>query len=252
VSDEWEGLMSKVFLSHFGERMSSTFPQLKRLTLIWFNLISLTSFLDCLENLSELSQLDIRHLSGNFIDPNESWSLLHRIFTVNNNRLSSVSIDDDSTSFSIENKDADALYPNIVKLSIKLKTLDNLHDLLTMVPRIQSLDIANNQSYCQSYNECQYPPVYELKEFCLRSIKCSWDLEKLASLLNRMPNVEKLSIYICTFHDFRLVVGHEFFAYLSSLSLRVFKYVLLFFQNSPIDQETILYLATISARINLC
>ena len=63
VSNEWQGLLSKVFLEYFGERISSTFPRLKHLTLIAFNFTSLKLFLNSIEDLPELNELDISSLS---------------------------------------------------------------------------------------------------------------------------------------------------------------------------------------------
>jgi len=239
VSDEWQGLLSKVFVEHFGERMSSTFPHLKRLTLIAFTPTTLKLFLNGLKNLPELSELDIRLLSDKFNDENESWMLMHQLFTINENRVTSILFDGDSAPFSCEINDADACYPNIEKLTIKLNTLEDFHNLLTKLPKIHFLDVNINRTELIFLEDYQLLPPSELKEFCLRSMNYSWDFDELRTVLNRIPNVENLSIRILTEYDSRLAVGHEFFSQLSTLPLKIFNYFL-FYLDCSIDQTTII------------
>jgi hypothetical protein len=237
VSDKWNGFLSKVFIDYFGERMSSIFPHLERLTFIAFTTKSLSSFLNCLKNLLELREVDIHVLTEGSESPT---TILHQIFTANENRFTSISFDHDSIPFSLETEDATPCYPNIEKLTITLKTLDDLHSLLTILPRIHCLDASINNSHFEISGERQLLPVKDLKNFCLRAFKCSWDLDQLTTILNRIPNVEELSIKIFGLNDSRLVVGHEFFSQLSSLPLKVFNYVLFFSPDSSIDRTMIL------------
>jgi hypothetical protein len=239
VSDEWQGLLSKVFLEHFDECMSSTFPYLKRLTLIAFTPTSLKLFLNGLKNLPELSELEIRLLSDKFTDQNESWMLMHQLFTINENRLTSILFDGDSTPFSCEINDTHTCYPNIEKLTIKLNTLHDFHNLLTKLPKIHFLDVTINKIDLAFIEDHQLLPACELKEFFFRSMNFSWDFDELKTVLNRIPNVENLSIRILTEDDSRLVIGHEFFSQLSTLPLKIFNYIL-FYLDCSIDQTTII------------
>jgi hypothetical protein len=212
VSNEWQGLLSKVFFEYFGEQMSSIFANLKRLTLIAFTPTSLKLFLNDLKNLPALSELNIRFFSEKFNDENESWMLLQQLFTTNENQLTSIMFDDDSTPFSCEINDAHVCYPNIEKLTIKLNSLHDFHNLLITLPKIHSLEVIIERSGFKIPKEHHLLPASELKHFCLRSLSCSWDLDELTTILHRIPNVEKLSIKIVSVDDSRLVVGHEFFS----------------------------------------
>jgi hypothetical protein len=240
VSDEWQGLLSKVFLEYFGERMSSIFPKLKCLTLISFTFTSLKLFLSCLEDVPELNELDIRFLNAENVDNGELGVLLHQLFTINKNRLTSLSLADDSISFRLDTKDHNVSYPNIENLTIKLRTLGDFHILLTVLPRIHVLDVIIKSSYFEFVDETPLLPVCELKDFSLKSLECSWDLEELTTILKRIPNVATFSLKILTISDPRLVSGDEFFSELSTLSLKVFNYTLFFFCEPSIEQTMII------------
>jgi hypothetical protein len=231
VSDEWLGLVSKVFLEYFGERMSSTFPHLESLTLVNFTPSSLKIFLNCLTNLSKLTELNIRLLLEPFSDAEESWMLLHQLFTCNNNRLTSIIFDTDSTSFFCESEDVNGSYPNIEKLTMKLNSLQDFHNLLTILSKIHSLDVIIEKSNFDNSEDQRHSPVYELNEFRLGA-NFLWNLEQLTTVIKRLPNVENLSIKISTENDSRLAVSPEFFDQLSSLPLKVLDYFLCYFDTS--------------------
>jgi hypothetical protein len=241
VSDEWHGLLSKIFLEHFGERMCSAFPYLKRLTLIAFTPTMLKLFLNCFKNLPELRERDIRLLSEKFYNQEEPWSLLHQLFISNENRLNSVSFDIDSTSLSLSCKinGTTVSYSNIEKLTIKLNTLHDFHHLLTILPTLHSLDMTINRADFEISDEHRLPPVCELKDFCLRSLRYSWNLDQLSTVLNRILNVENLSIRIFSTNDSRLLIGHEFFSQLALLPLKIFNYALVYYGCS-IDKTKII------------
>jgi hypothetical protein len=78
----------------------------------------------------------------------------------------------------------------------------------------------------------QLLPAYELKKFRLQSLNSFWNLEKLTTVIKRLPNVENLSITIATETDSRLAVSPEFFDQLSSLPLKFFDYFLSYFDFS--------------------
>jgi hypothetical protein len=232
VSNQWKGILSKLFTNYFGDRMPLIFPQLKQITLISFSDRSLISFLDSLENLSEFHEINICHQYQMIASTTESEKLLHQLFTVNNNRLNSILFDDDSMVFSFTNKDHDIIYSNIQKLSIDLQTINDLHRLLTVLPQLQSMNVAINKDSVESDKINENIPIVTLKQFQLQSFGPSWNLDDLASILKRIINVEELSIAIEVNDDSRLIDGTEVYPLLSALKLRKFNYFLRFYDSS--------------------
>jgi hypothetical protein len=241
VSNQCKGVLSRKFLDYFGERMSLTFPCLKHLTLIAVNTKSLTPFLDCVQNLTELFEITICHLCTEFDDCNEAQNLLHRLFMANNNRLNSIIFDYYSDPFSINIQNDGVLFANIEKLNINLKTINDLHQLLTVLPRLCRLQTQIHEEFFVLDTQNEYSTIPTLKYFHLRSFCHSWDLDELISIIKRVPNVEELSIAIESSDDIQLMDGEEFFSLLSTLSLRKFNYYLEFLDlSSSIDPTTIL------------
>jgi hypothetical protein len=241
VSDQWKGVLSKLFTNYFGDRMSSVFPNLKQLTFISFTDNSLKSFLDSLQNLPELHEIIICGLNQITTSPIESERLLDRIFTANNNRLNSIFLDDHSMFFSLEDKYRDIIYSNIQKLSIDLKTINDLHRLLTLLPQLISINVAVNTDIDESDKINENISIVTLKQFQLQSFGLLWNLDDLASILKRIPNVEELSIAIEVKYDTRLIDGESVFPLVSALSLTKFNYFLRFYDSSlSIDNTKIL------------
>ena len=226
VSNDWKGVLSKTFLSYFGDKMSLTFPRLKHLTLIVMYIDSLTAFIDCIQNLTELFEINIHRLSTQFNNSSELQTLLHRLLAANNSRLNSIICGHYSDPFSIDIQNNDVFFSNIKKLHINLKTINDLHDLLTILPNLSYLQ---TQIYkqCSSFNEQHhYVSVSKLKNFHLRSSCHSWSFEQLVSIIKRIPNVKELSIAIETNDDDRLLDGENFFPIFSTLFLNTFNYFL--------------------------
>jgi hypothetical protein len=233
ISNQWKGVLSKIFLSYFGERMSLTFPNLKYLIFISFNANSLKLFLDSLQNLPELHEIVLCYQYEVAISPCESQILLHRIFSANNNRLNSILFDDESIVFSLDDKSSDILYFNIQKLSIDLKTVNDLHRLLTVLPQLISINVTINEESIELDKLNKYISIDSLKQFQLQSFGPSWNLDELMSVLKRLPNVEELSIAIESLDDARLIDGENFFSLVSGLSLKKFNYFVRFYDSSP-------------------
>jgi hypothetical protein len=241
VSNQWKGILSKLFSSYLGDRMPLIFPHLQQITLISFSDYSLISFLDSLENLPEFHEMILCHQYQMVTNTVESEELLHKLFTVNNNRLNSIIFDDDSMVFSFTNKDHDIIYSNIQKLSIDLQAINDLHRLLTFLPQLQSINVAINKDTIESDIVNENIPIVTLKQFQLQSFGPSWNLDDLASILKRIPNVEELSIAIEVNDDIRLIDGAEVYPLISTLTLRKFNYFLRFYDSSSsIDHVKIL------------
>ncbi|CAF3490011.1 unnamed protein product [Rotaria sp. Silwood1] len=239
VSNDWKGVLSQIFLNYFSEKMSLAFPRLKRLILTTFRIGSLMSFLDCLQNLPELFELKLISLYEMGKESANVEVLLHRIFTANNNRLSSIFFDDDSLSFPYVSNN-DICYSHIEKLTIELKTLNDLYELLTVLPRLKYLDAAINDGSSKFPEEIQNIPILTLRQFRLRSFVHNWNLDELALFLKRIPNVQELTIQIKTDYDTRLIDGQQIFFHISSLSLTKFSYFLEFDYSHSFDDTNIL------------
>jgi hypothetical protein len=211
------------------------------LTLFAFRAQSLILFLDCLQNLTNLFELTIHRQFASFIvEHNELHTLLHQILVANNNRLKSIIFDNYSVAFPIEITNNDIVFPNIEKLYINLKTTNDLHRLLTILPRLSCLHINIDEDSFEFHNQSPYTMVPSLKQFHLQSYGPSWSLDDLATLINRIPNVAELSIAIQSSDDIRLMDGEKFFSLFSTLSLKKFNYFLQFNNSSSIDHTKIL------------
>ena len=231
LSNQWKGVLSKLFITYFANRMSSICPNLEKLTLISFNDRSLTSFLEILENLRKLHQLQICHMYQISDQTMEKAELLHRIFTANNNRLNSILFDDDSMVFSLPMGMDSISYSNIQRLTVDLNRIEDLHRLLTRLPFLQSMNAAINKD-TKELKIGENTPMKNLKQFQLQSFGPSWTLEHLASILVRLPSLEQLSIAIEIYKDVRLMNGEEIHSLISSLSLKNFSYFLRYYDQS--------------------
>jgi len=239
VSNDWKGVLSKVFLNYFGKKMSLAFPRLRNLILTTFRTSSIMLFLDCLDNLPELSEIKIMSLYEMGTRSIESETLLERIFTANNNRLTSILFDNDSLSFSYK-KEISMNYPRIEKLIIELETVDDLHQLLTVLPELKFIDVTISEEHFRSHEKTYSIPILTLKYFRLGSFIHSWNLEELALILKRIPNVQELIIEMSTDYDTRLIDGQEIFSHVSTLSLTKFSYFLQFDDSASFDDTNIL------------
>jgi hypothetical protein len=221
--------------------MCLIFPHLKHLTLNALYTKSLALFLDSLQNLTELYEITIHQLSNDSDNSNEHQTLLYQVLSANNSRLTSVKFDWYSNPFSVEMQTNGVLFTNIDELHINLKTINDLHQLLTILPTLCYLYTQVHEEYFDLDEQNEYIIISSLKYFHLRSFCHSWTLDELASIIKRIPNVKELSIEIEGDDDIRLIDGQEFFSLLSDLSLKKFNYFLKYFNTSYfIDQTKIL------------
>ena len=239
VSNDWKGVLSKLFVQYFHQKIASTFPQLKRLILPTFRLSSLMSFIDCLHDLPELFEIKVMSLYEMDNLSSESEVLLDRILTANENRLTSIIFDDDCLVFFHQNT-LEKKYFNIEKLVIELRTLVDLDRILTSLPNLQFFNVTVNEVFSIAQDVLTSTTNPNLKYFRLRSFVHDWNLDILTCILKRTPNVEELVIEISTDDDIRLLDGKEMFSYLSSTSLTKFSYFLQFDNAPPVDQSSIL------------
>jgi hypothetical protein len=156
--------------------MSLLFPRLKHLILIRFNTKALTLFLDCLQNLTELYEITIHQVLTESIYTNELQTLLYRLLVANNPQLNSLIFDWYSNPFSVDIGNNNIGFINIERLYINLKTIKDLHRILTVFPRLCRL-YTRIHGQCFEYDaETEYFTVPTLKYFHLRSFSRSWYL----------------------------------------------------------------------------
>jgi len=197
------------------------------------------SFLGCLHNLPELFEIKIMSLYEMGIRSIEPETVLQQVFTANNNSLTSILFDDDSASFSYENK-MNMNYPHIEKIIIELKTVADLHRLFLALSQLKFMDVTISQAFFEFYEDMELSPILSLKYFRLRSFFHMWDLDDLVLILKRIPNVEELFIEISTDYDIRLIDGQEMFSHLSSLPLTKFSYFIQYDDSSSFDDTNLL------------
>ena len=240
VSNDWKGVLSRRFLQYFNGKMSLIFPQLKRVILPTFRINSLMSFIDCLHNLPELVEIKVMSLYEMENFPTESEVLLDRVFTANENRLTSITFDDDCLVFFHENP-LKKKYFHIEKLVIELKTLIDLNQILTSLPNLQFFDVTVNEVSSILSDETTLTINSNLKYLRLRSFIHDWNLDILIWIFKRIPNVEELIMEIGTDDDICLLNGEKIFSHLSSSSLKKFSYFLQFDDAPSLDQMDILH-----------
>jgi len=229
LSDQWKGTLSSLFLNYFSQQqINSICPNLKDLTCIAFTDFSLQNLLNSLRNFHDFHQIKIHRSYAYPSKSIQSEDLLNDIFTTNNNRLNSILFDDESIVFSFEN--LHRIYSNINELSIDLKTIDDLHRLLTILPRLTSLSVGINENPSQNPSqnslENSTEPIESLKIFRLQSFGPYWTFAQLVSVIKRMLNVEELSISLETNEDLQFVDKQHVLSLISNLSLRKFHYLI--------------------------
>ncbi|CAF1286418.1 unnamed protein product [Adineta ricciae] len=240
ISNEWTGVLSKVFLTDFGQRMSSIFPNLQHLTLIAFISQSLGLILDCLEDFHHLLEINIHGLFAEFENAIQSESFLYRIFSANNHRLNSILFDNFSTAFHVNSTNAEMKFDNITKLRIELKTIVDLHRLLTILPNLEYLHTRIHDESFEIDKTNGNRLVSKLKFFHLQSVRHWWIFSELESILKRLSNVEHLAINIDGYSDVNLTDGEKLFSLLSKFPLKNFHYLLRLHDSSFLDQKNVL------------
>ena len=241
VSNQWVGVLSRIFLSYFGDTMSLTFPHLKHLSLVSFNVDASKAFFAALRDLPELDQVYLYFQYDGINDRLECHNLLCEMFTANDHRLTTILYDNDSIIFSLLGFRSDLSYSHIRRLSIDVETIADLHRLLTFLPQLENLVVTTNEEGLSIHDVQQGAPHVALKQLQLRSFGPSWHLDDLTCLIKRIPNVEELTIAIDSFDDRDVMDGEKIFAQLQTLSLKKFSYFLQFYDaSSAIDQQRIL------------
>ncbi|CAF2510025.1 unnamed protein product [Rotaria sp. Silwood2] len=235
LNGNWETIINKKLSSIlFISRLSLLFPQLEILLVKWFTSERFLSFIDNIQDFSKLIELDIRFLRGNAID-----SLLTKVLSANNSRLTIVSIDQDSIDLGISDDINMISYPNIQELTINLTLCKLIPCLFVLVPNVRRLylnidELSNGSKSKQTNNSL--PCLVHLITFQLRSINFFWTFDEIAHLLNSMPSLQQLALDLRT-DDKRLVNEQDFMAILPSSIVKIDFFIRYYFSKSNRDAE---------------
>ncbi|CAF3627137.1 unnamed protein product [Adineta steineri] len=176
-------LQGKIFSQYFSHQISQIFPNLQKLTLVCFANDELERFLQTLNNLETLNQIEIRDV----LTPH-STLFQHVVTTTNNNRFTTI-------KFKTSHLDI-PLNPclNILNLTITIQTIEKLSDLLLIIPNIRQLNVITDDiNLCELSFDHLSPLIY-LKHFTLRCYNHFWLLEEITELFKKIPFVEYLSL----------------------------------------------------------
>ncbi|CAF3754801.1 unnamed protein product, partial [Rotaria socialis] len=191
----WQSIMFSREPTIFSRvKLSLLFPQLHTLILMNFVGGQLNSFLDKITDFFHLIKLDIRNCQFD-----NSYDSLKAILGANNNRLKSVSFDDDSTQFILTptSDEETVSYPNIEELTVSLETEQTLGSLFILVPNITRLHVDVDELSSASKRTLEnIPSLLQLKDFQLRSLDMQWSLDEIAYVLSKMPFLQRLVLDI--------------------------------------------------------
>ncbi|CAF1325198.1 unnamed protein product [Adineta ricciae] len=219
LNGNWEtiihsNLSSILFVSH----LSNLFPRIRKLVIKWFQSEKLLSFVTSLRDLPELIELDIRFLKGNAVN-----FLLENVLSANQNRLSVVSFDHDSTDLNLSDEKDLTSYPHIEQLSVNLTLSKYIPCLFHLVPNVcqlyLSIDELSNDTKRKSVI-VNLPSLIHLTHFRLRTINLFWTFEDISCILKAMPVLEQLTLDLRT-DDRRLVTKENLRTLLPSSLLRM-------------------------------
>ncbi|UJR29152.1 hypothetical protein I4U23_010366 [Adineta vaga] len=230
LNGNWETIISKelssiLFISH----ISKLFPRIEKLVIKWFQSDKLLSFIDTLQNLPELVELDIRFLKGDTID-----SLLENIFSANNHRLSIISFDYESVDLNLSDKENSISYTNIEQLTVNLTLSKYILSLFHLIPNVSrlylSIDELSNDTKCKSIIS-HLPSLIHLIDFQLRTVNLFWTFEDISQLLKSMPLLQKLTLDLRT-DDKRLVCKEDLCTILPNSLIQMSYFIRLYFSKT--------------------
>ncbi|CAF1222789.1 unnamed protein product [Rotaria sp. Silwood1] len=223
-------LQDDLFIKYFANKISITFPQLERISLVAYEDNQLIALLDSLHDLNHF--VEIRLYSLYWISQAKQSTVVRSLFQANNHRLTTILMDDDSTYLHFQQNDS---YLNIIRLRINLRTRTDLSSLFHAVPNVQYLDVIIHDNYDSSKDTFgqNLPSLLHLTNFELKSIMKPWTLEELLLLFAQLPIVKHLSLCLLT-HDRRLVDGNTILPSLPS-TVQLFHYATYFIHNMDVD-----------------
>lgn len=177
-------LQCKMFSQYFSSQMSKIFPNLQKLILICFTADQLDSFLNTLDNLYSLNQIEVFDLLT------DQLNLFQRVVDTNSNRFTTIKF---MTNY-LDLPQSPCL--NVSNLTISIQTLDKLPQLLSFIPNIRELNVTVEEIIISSVSFNQVSPLLFLTKFFLRCYDHFWTFIEYQSLLKIMPTVETLSLQL--------------------------------------------------------
>ena len=209
-------LSPRAFEFFYALPMSFTFPQLRRISLQWFVGEGLLSFINNIQDLSHLVELNIVSLKKV-----EEETLLTKVLAVNNGRLDSVTFDRNSAFLDVPEIHQAVSYFNIQKLTINITKSGVLPHLFALVPHVHRLRVTiESHAYKSNFKEAfvNQSPLTHLTNFHLRTVDSYWNLNDIDTILQQMPSLQTLTLDVCT-RD-KHFIQQEHFVKILPLSLK--------------------------------
>ncbi|CAF2265168.1 unnamed protein product [Rotaria magnacalcarata] len=222
-------LQGKIFSQYFSHEISKIFPNLQKLILICFTADELDRFLDTLNNLNHLNQIEIFDLLT------DQSNLLQHVVETNSKRFTSIKF---KTSYSDL---PTSLCSNILDLTISIRKLDKLSQLLSCIPNIRRLNVTVDDITMMDASFDHLSPLTFLNDFFLRCYDHFWSLEELQSLFSKTPAVEYLSLQLSS-QDVSFVNSEQKLIHILPQSIRQFNFGLRYFYDEleEIDQNALI------------
>ena len=226
-------LQHQLFTKFYGEKISVIFPNLQRISLVslYEYEVALT-FFSTLHDLDHLVEINLYDLFS--IERSHQPAFIRSLFQANNHRLTTILIDNQQDSLSFNNS---TCYLNVLRLTVELKTVQELCFLFAAVPNVQYLDVIIHGAgvVCDSFYEMEFSSLFHLTDFRLQSSNYIWELEELFILFVQVPKLQHLSLFLSTY-DRRLIDGNIILSSLPS-TVQQFNYAIQFMPDETLDQD---------------
>ena len=221
-------LQGKTFMNYFSQRMSTVFPNLRKVTLTCFAGDEFDHFLQSLNNLDQLTHMEVYDLLTD--QPN----LFERVVNSNGQRWESIKFKTSYVDLPI------APCFSLQELTMSIRSLENLGQLLSFLPEIRYLNVTVEETSMLEARFDHLSPMIHLKHFTLRCYNHYWILEEIRSLLNCLPAIEHLSLQLSS-EDERLVSSEQPVFQILPPSVRELSFALRFFYDTvdDIDQSAL-------------
>jgi hypothetical protein len=109
-----------------------------------------------------------------------------------------------------------------------MRTLDNLGNLLVLVPHIRLLNVTIDEISMMEARYDHVSPLIDLRTFVLRCYNHFWTYDELRSLMNCLPSIEQLSLQLSS-QDERFVNREQIFFEQLSSHIRRFDFAMRYF-----------------------
>ncbi|UJR32407.1 hypothetical protein I4U23_019869 [Adineta vaga] len=225
-------MQHELFMKHFSNNMSIIFPCLKKISLVGFQYSHIMSFLEKLQDLESLNEIQLHDLFG--INEEYQANVIRTLLQANNHRLTSVFINNGSSFLKFYETDC---YMNILQLRITLREIKDLSSLFTVVPNVRYLDVTLVEEDMEnlSRDQMKISSLEYLLNFQLRSTKRWWNTEELSTILDQLPYAKTIALFLCVL-DAYLVYGNTILSLLPS-TIQQFHYAAFYSPTMIYDQD---------------